>query len=63
MPKAGEEYPVKMLEEKLKGLRTDYPEVADITVMADDNIQYKQLVNVMDVCLKYGFNGISVSGA
>jgi len=63
MPKAGDEYPVKMLEDKLKGLRTEYPEVTDITVMADDNVQYKQLVQVMDVCLKYQFNGISVSGA
>jgi len=63
MPKAGEEYPVKLLDDKLKGLRTEYPEVTGITVMADDNVQYRQLVQVMDVCLKYQFNDISVSGA
>ena len=63
MPKAGDEYPAKLLDDKLKALRTEYPEVSGITVMADDNVQYKQLVQVMDVCLKYQFNDISVSGA
>ena len=63
MPKAGDAYPTKLLDDKLKALRTEYPEVTGITVMADDNVQYVQLVQVMDVCLKYQFNDISVSGA
>ncbi|MBI5507912.1 MAG: biopolymer transporter ExbD [Deltaproteobacteria bacterium] len=63
MPKAGEDYPVKALDDKLAALRTEFAEVTAITVMADDNVQYRQLVTVMDVCLKYQFNDISVSGA
>ena len=63
LPKVGDEYPVQTLDDKMKGLRGEYPEVSGVTVMADDNVRYKQIVQVMDICLKYQFNDISVSGA
>jgi len=65
MPKSGEEYPTKALSDALKALRAEVTEqdLNSITVMSDDNIQYKQLVQVMDICLQYKFDAITVSGA
>lgn len=61
--KVGDAYPVKDLDGKLKKTRNEHPDVTAVTVMADDSVRYKELVQVMDTCLKHAFDDISVAGS
>jgi biopolymer transport protein TolR len=61
--KLGDVYPVKDLSEKLNIIHGAYPDIASITVMADSIIPYKELIAVMDLCLKYDLRDIIVSGS
>lgn len=63
LPIHGTDYPVKDLEEKLKGLRDAYPDITMVTVKSDDAVEYKNLIQVMDHCLKFGLADIVISGA
>jgi biopolymer transport protein TolR len=63
LPKANDVYPIKDLAEKVKLLRQAYPDVTAVTVMSDETIKYKELIAVMDLCLKEGLADISVAGS
>ncbi len=56
-------YPVVELEGKLATLRTQYPENTAIVVRSDDSVAYRELIHIMDACLKTGLTDISVAGA
>lgn len=58
----GEEYDAATLSETLKQMRADHPENEDITVTSEDKVPYKELITVMDICLKHKLTGISVAG-
>lgn len=63
LAKQADVYPVKELDTKLAALREQHPDVTDVTVMSDDVVNYKELVSVMDLCLKHGLQGITVSSS
>ena len=60
--KKGEDYDSTTLGEILKQLRAEHPENEDVTVTSEDKVPYKELITVMDLCLKHKLTGISVAG-
>lgn len=60
--KKGEDYDSTTLSEILKQLRAEHPENEDVQVTSEDKVPYKELITVMDLCLKHKLTGISVAG-
>src|SRR5689334_24829428 len=60
---AGVQYDVKSLGEKLKKVKTGFPDQAAITVAADDAVIYADLVHAIDACVGAGLSNVSVMGA
>jgi biopolymer transport protein ExbD len=60
--KKGEDYDSTTLSEVLKQARAEHPENEDIQVTSEDKVPYKELITVMDLCLKHKLTGISVAG-
>ena len=60
---AAVQYDVKGLAERLKKLKTDFPDQAAITVAADDAVLYADLVHTIDACVGAGLANVSVMGA
>jgi biopolymer transport protein TolR len=52
----------KSLVERLKQLKSDYPETAAVTVSAEDTVSYGDLVQVIDTCVGAGLVSVSVTG-
>jgi len=61
VPKVSGGYDVKGLEEKLKLIRTNFPDQRTITVQSEDAIKYIDLVKVIDTCVGVGLDSVSVS--
>ncbi len=55
-------FDLKALGEKLKQLKSDYPDTAAITVSAEDTVSYGDLVQVIDSCVGSGLSAVSVTG-
>ena len=60
--KKGEEYDATTLGELLKQVRAEHPDNEDVNVTSEDKVPYKELITVMDLCLKHKLTGISVAG-
>jgi biopolymer transport protein ExbD len=60
--KKGDNYDSTTLSEILKQVRAEHPENEDVNVTSEDKVPYKELITVMDLCLKHKLVGISVSG-
>jgi biopolymer transport protein TolR len=60
--KKGDEYDSNVLSEVLKQSRAEHPENEDVQVTSEDKVPYKELITVMDLCLKHKLTGISVAG-
>jgi biopolymer transport protein TolR len=58
--KVGKDYNEKELDDKLKLIRTQFAQETKVNVTSEDGVAYKNLIGVMDTCLKNGFTGISV---
>jgi biopolymer transport protein TolR len=54
-------YDVKSLAQRLKQLKTEYPDQSAITVAADDGVLYADLVRVIDVCIGSGLSAVAVT--
>jgi biopolymer transport protein TolR len=60
---AGElRFDLKSLAEKLKQVKSDYPDASAVTVSAEDTVSYGDLVQTIDACIGAGLAGISVTG-
>ena len=55
-------FDVKTLADKLKQLKSDYPDAAAVTVSAEDTVSYGDLVQVIDSCVGAGLAAVSVTG-
>jgi len=55
-------FDLKVLGEKLKQLKSDYPDTSAITVSAEDTVSYGDLVGVIDACIGQGLSAVSVTG-
>jgi biopolymer transport protein ExbD len=60
--KKGDEYDSTTLGEILKQVRAEHPDNEDVNVTSEDKVPYKELITVMDLCLKHKLTGISVAG-
>ena len=60
--KKGDVYDSTVLSEVLKQSRAEHPENEDVQVTSEDKVPYKELITVMDLCLKHKLTGISVAG-
>jgi len=56
-------YDVKGLTERLKKLKTEFPDQAAVTVAAEDAVVYADLVHTIDACVGAGLANVSVMGA
>jgi biopolymer transport protein TolR len=56
-------YDLKGLGERLKKIKTEFPDQAAITVAADDGVIYADLVHTIDTCVGAGLANVSVMGA
>ncbi len=63
VPKQGEIYDTEKLGKQLRTIKIRLPKKEDITVAAEDGIQYKHLIRAMDVALAQHFTQIQVSDA
>jgi biopolymer transport protein TolR len=61
VPKVSGTYDVKGLEDKLKLIRTNFPDQRTITVQSEDAVKYVDLVKVIDTCVGIGLDSVSVS--
>ncbi len=55
-------FDLKVLGEKLKQLKGNYPDTSAITVSAEDTVSYGDLVQVIDSCVGSGLSTVSVTG-
>ena len=60
--KKADGYDARTLAETLKNLTAEHPENHEVTVTSEDRVPYKELITVMDMCLEYKLDGISVAG-
>jgi len=49
IPKKDGQYDMEMLSKMLKGLKAQYPEKEDATILMEPDIEYDHLIQVMDV--------------
>jgi biopolymer transport protein TolR len=63
IPKQGQIYDTEKLGKQLREIKTKIPKKEDLTVAAEDGIQYKHLIKAMDVALAQHFTQIQVSDA
>src|SRR5512147_1446987 len=56
-------YDMKALGDRLKQLRADYPDQAAVTVAAEDQVLYQDLVRAIDACIGAGLSAVSVTAA
>lgn len=59
---ADDTYDTAALSDLLKELQAEFPTNEEVTVTSEDKVPYQELVSVMDVCLEYDLQGISVAG-
>jgi biopolymer transport protein ExbD len=57
------EYDLKGLADRLKKLKSEFPDQAAVTVAAADAVLYADLVHAIDACLGAGLSNVSVMGA
>ena len=55
-------FDLKTLAEKLKQLKSDYPDASAVTVSAEDTVSYGDLVQTIDACIGAGLGAVSVTG-
>lgn len=60
--KQGEDYDTETLSEVLKQVVAEHPSNNEITVTSEDKVPYQELISVMDLCLDFKLDAISVSG-
>ncbi len=59
----GVQYDVKGLTDRLKKLKSDFPDQSAVTVAADDAVIYADLVHTIDACIGAGLSNVSIMGA
>jgi biopolymer transport protein ExbD len=55
-------YDYAQLAAKLAELKRSHPDQAAITVAAEDEVRYADLVHTIDACVGAGLSGVSVTG-
>lgn len=61
IPKLPEDKYYKEVRSSLKILKERAPESAKVMLAAEDKVQYKSIIQVMDICLDVGLSGITVA--
>ena len=60
-PDGGPVYDLRALVQKLKQIKTEYPDQSSVTVAADDAVVYADLVKVIDACVGAGLSAVAVT--
>ncbi|GBD93501.1 biopolymer transport protein ExbD/TolR [bacterium BMS3Abin05] len=55
-------YDLKLLGERLKSVKKDFPKLEDVIISPAASIRYDTIVKVMDKCRESGFPNFSISG-
>jgi biopolymer transport protein ExbD len=61
IPKTGQEWNWPGLVDRLKEIKTKYPEKNDGVITVDETLAYENLITGMDTMIQNGFQNISVS--
>ncbi len=62
-PEGAPVYDLAGLAARLKQLKTEYPDQSAVTVAAEDNVLYNDLVRVIDACVGAGLAAVAVTAA
>lgn len=54
-------YDLEGLEKKLKEIQDKFPDNRDVIMAVQSAVKYKDIVSVMDICLKNNIDGISLA--
>jgi biopolymer transport protein TolR len=60
IPKKGTDFDIPGLIDKLKEIKTQFPDQQAITVSPEDSVQYNDLVQTIDTCMKMGLPAVTV---
>lgn len=61
IPRVPEDKFVKEVRSSLKDMKERVTETSKVILAAEDSVQYKSIIKVMDVCLDVGLSGITVA--
>jgi len=56
-------YDLKLLGDRLKQVKGDYPDQVAVTVAAEDQVLYQDLIRAIDACVGAGLSAVSVTAA
>jgi biopolymer transport protein TolR len=63
IPRKGTDYDLQALGDKLKEIKIQKQDQRTISIAAEDNVQYNDLVQTIDTCIKMGLDGVTVQAA
>jgi biopolymer transport protein TolR len=63
IPRKGTDYDLQALSDKLKEIKAQKQDQRTISIAAEDNVQYNDLVQTIDTCIKMGLDGVTVQAA
>jgi biopolymer transport protein TolR len=63
IPRKGTDYDLQALGDKLKEIKLQKQDQRTISIAAEDNVQYNDLVQTVDTCIKMGLDGVTVQAA
>src|SRR5580658_8875823 len=63
IPRKGTDYDLQALGDKLKEIKLQKQDQRTISIAAEDNVQYNDLVQTIDTCIKMGLDGVTVQAA
>ena len=63
IPRKGTDYDLQALSDKLKDIKAQKQDQRTISIAAEDSVQYNDLVQTIDTCIKFGLDGVTVQAA
>lgn len=54
-------YDLEKLDKTLQEIKKTFPNQRDVILATQSAVQYEKLINVMDMCLKNGYDGLSLA--
>ncbi len=63
IPRKGTDYDLQALSDKLKEIKRQKEDQRTISIAAEDSVQYSDLVETIDTCVKLGLDGVTVQAA
>ncbi|MGH9648528.1 MAG: ExbD/TolR family protein [Bryobacteraceae bacterium] len=63
IPRKGTDYDLQALGDRLKAIKQQKQDQRAISVAAEDSVQFNDLVQTIDTCIRIGLDGVTVQAA